>query len=270
MPISRKTRLASSGRSSIWRITISFTSIRWSMSLPIPSVTDADDLGQLLLDARVDRLADPRGQVVPEARVLALDRPLDEVADVVAGGLDDVLGDRVGLEALVELLRAAELRDPLVDRDAAHLRRPRGHDPLPADPALGEAERDLAHLAREEAGDRRQPRDLDPLELHRVEEHQHPRPVRHVADRPREQRHREQADRCRVSIGPGGPPRPAAGAYRVARFSQTAKEWPAGSGRGSRRAWIGSGWPINMRCDRYGGEAAALLSRPRRIFDAAS
>ena len=50
------------GCSSIRRITISFTSSSWSMLSPISSVTVADDVGELLLHALVDRLADPRRQ----------------------------------------------------------------------------------------------------------------------------------------------------------------------------------------------------------------
>ena len=54
------------------------------MLSPISVGDRADDVGQLLLDPLVDRLAHPRRQVVPQLRVLALHDPLDQVADVVA------------------------------------------------------------------------------------------------------------------------------------------------------------------------------------------
>src|SRR6185436_6403825 len=40
-------------------------------------------------------------------------------------------------------------------------------------------------------------------------------------------------------------------------------------GGGARRAAIGSGWANQVRRDRYGGEVASLLSRPRGILGAA-
>ena len=43
----------------------------------------AHDVRQLLLHPGVDRLADPRRQVVPEARVLAAHDPLDDIAHVL-------------------------------------------------------------------------------------------------------------------------------------------------------------------------------------------
>ena len=61
---------------------------------------------------------------------------------------DDVLGDLVGLELLVELRRRTELGDRLVHRDAAHLRGARRHDALPADAALQEPGH-LLDLARQ-------------------------------------------------------------------------------------------------------------------------
>jgi hypothetical protein len=98
-----------------------------------------DDLRQLLEHPVVDCLANPGRQVVPKLCVLALHDPVDDVTDVLAGDGDHVLGDRLGLELLVEVARRPELRDPLVDRDAAHLRRPVGDDPLPADAAVHDA-----------------------------------------------------------------------------------------------------------------------------------
>ncbi len=153
----------------------------------------ADDLRELLLHPLVDRLADPRGHVVPEPRVLAFHRPLDDLADVAPGALEDVLGDLLGLELVVELLRAAELGDPLVDRDRAHLRGARGDDPLPADPALHHP-RDLLDPARQEPRQLSQQRHPRAPEPDRLEQHDHAGPVGHVADRPREDRHREDAD----------------------------------------------------------------------------
>src|SRR5262249_36126513 len=58
----------------------------------------ADDVRELLLDARVDRLAHARGQVTPQPRVLAPHDPLDHLADVAAGGGGHVLGDRLRSE----------------------------------------------------------------------------------------------------------------------------------------------------------------------------
>ncbi len=106
------------------------------MLVPISSVIVRTISRQLLLDAGVDGRAHARRQVVPELRVLALHDPLDHVVDVAAGRREDLLGDRLGVELLVEVAGAAELRDPLVDRDRAHLRRARGDDPLPAEAAL--------------------------------------------------------------------------------------------------------------------------------------
>ena len=153
-----------------------------------------DDVGELLLDPRVDGVAHPLGDVVPEVGVLALHRPLDHLADVVAGRGQDLLGDLVGLELLVEVRRAADLGDALVDRDRAHLRGARGDDPLPADAALHHAG-DLLDPARQHVRELRQARELHPLELDRVEEHQDAAPVRDVADRAREERNRQRADR---------------------------------------------------------------------------
>ena len=147
----------------------------------------ADDLGQLLLDAGVDALADPRRQVAPQIRMLALHDPLDHVVHVAASRLEDVLGDPVGLELLVELRRAAELRDPLVDRDRPHLGGARGDDPLPADAAVHDAW-DLLDLPRQERHDRSKPRHPEPLEVDGVEQHPDAAPVRRVADRAREDR----------------------------------------------------------------------------------
>ena len=86
----------------------------------------AHGFGQLSLHPLVDGLADALGHVVPELWVLALHDLLDEVADVVARGGEDVLGDLLGLELGVELGRAAQLGDPLVHRDGAHLGRAGG------------------------------------------------------------------------------------------------------------------------------------------------
>ena len=117
----------------------------------------AHDLRQLLLDAGVDGGAHARRQVVPELRALALHDPLDHVVDLAAGGREDLLGDRLGVELAVEVAGAAELREPFVDGDRAHLRRPRGDDPLPAEAALAEAG-DLLDAARHDVGERRQAR----------------------------------------------------------------------------------------------------------------
>ena len=96
--------------------------------------------------------------------MLALHDPLDDVADVIASRREDVLGDLLGLELVVELGRAAELGDPLVDGDRPHLRRPRGDDSLPAEATAGDAGH-LLDLAREDARDQRQARDVPAREL---------------------------------------------------------------------------------------------------------
>ena len=93
------------------------------MLRPMSSVT-CDDLGQPALDALVHALAQLGRQVAPQIGVLTLDDALGELADVVAGGGEDVLGDRVGLEPAVELARAAELGDPLVDPRSSPSSRP--------------------------------------------------------------------------------------------------------------------------------------------------
>ena len=120
----------------------------------------ADERRQLLLHPLVDGLAEPRRQVVPHPRVLALHDPLDDVADVAAHALEHVLDDPLLVELLVEVGRRAELRDPLVDRDRAHLRGARRDDPLPPDTALHDAG-DLLYPARQEVRERREARKPD-------------------------------------------------------------------------------------------------------------
>jgi hypothetical protein len=167
------------------------------MFLPIARER-VDDLRQLLLHARVHALAHLRREVAPEIGVVALHDPLDRVAQLAARRLEDLLGDLLGLDLLVEVLGGADLGDPLVDRDRAHLRCARRHDPLPAEPAAHDPG-DLLDLARHRPHDLRQARNLDAGELHRLEQHPDARPVRHVADRPREERdadHREDLSRA--------------------------------------------------------------------------
>ena len=161
------------------------------------------DLGKLLLDPLVHGLAELRREVAPELRVLALHDPLDELAHVPARPRHDVLGDLLPVELAVEVGGAAHLRDPLVDRDAAHLRRPRGDDPLPADAAL-HGPRYLLDLPRHQVHQRSHARDLHAPEAERVEEHPHPGPVGQVADRPREQRDGGQAYRVDLHRAPPG------------------------------------------------------------------
>ena len=105
------------------------------------------DVGQLRLDAVVDGLLGPRRDALPQLGLLAAHRAVDDRRDLGLEQRDDVRGHLLRLELLEELRRRAELRDRLVDRDDAHLRRARGDDPLPADPALHDP-RDLLELAR--------------------------------------------------------------------------------------------------------------------------
>ena len=79
----------------------------------------ADDLRQLLLRPGRGPPRGPRRQVVPELRVLALHDPLDHVADVAAGGGEDVLGDRLGVELAVEVAgRCRASRSPCRPRSS--------------------------------------------------------------------------------------------------------------------------------------------------------
>jgi hypothetical protein len=129
--------------------------------------------------------------------MLALHDPLDRIAHVAADAREDVLGHLLGVELLVEVARAADLRDALVDRDRAHLRRPRRHDPLPTHPAVHDAG-DLLDLPRQQPDERAEAGHPEALEADRVEEHPDPAPVGRVADRPREERNGDQAERLAV------------------------------------------------------------------------
>src|SRR3954469_11994036 len=168
-----------------------------------------DHLGKLLLYALLDARAHPGREVAPELRVLALHHTLDELPDVRARAVEDLLRELVAVELVEELARAADLRDPLVDRDAAHLRRARGDDPLPADAAVHDP-RHLLDLARQELRERREAGQREAAEADRVEQHPDARPVRRVADRAGEQRDREDADQlprihaARIFLDRGG------------------------------------------------------------------
>src|SRR4051794_25610910 len=203
-PTDSKTLLASSGLASMWRMTMSLGSRRSSMLSPIASTTSGmtsgscsstrrwmrarihrrvddlgDDLGQLLLHAPVDARAQPPRQGAPELRAPAHHHALDELVDLLARRCEHVLGERLAVELVVEVAPAADLGDPLVDRDAAHLGRARGDDPLPADAPDHDA-RDLLHPARQELGQRRQAGQPEAAEAQRMEEHPHARPVRRI------------------------------------------------------------------------------------------
>src|SRR4051794_7778778 len=149
-----------------------------------------DDVRELLLDPGMDGVPDPLRGVRPGVRVLPGHDPVDDLDDVVAGRLADVLSDRLGLELVVEVGRAAELGDALVDGDRPHLRRARGDDPLPADAALHEAG-DLLDPAGKERCEPAQAGYAPAGELDGVEEHPDPGPVRQVADRAGEERDRQ-------------------------------------------------------------------------------
>jgi hypothetical protein len=159
-----------------------------------PARDVADDLGQLALHPLVDSRAHAWRQVAPQLRVFALHGAVDETVDVRLRRGHDVLGDELRVEPLVEVGGRAELCDALVDGDRAHLRGARRDDPLPAKAAVHDA-RDLLDLARQDAGERGQPRDPDADEAQRLEQHPDAAPVRHVADRPREQRDRDEPQR---------------------------------------------------------------------------
>ena len=179
-----------------WRITISLTSSSWSMCAPISSVTARTMSGSCSWTRACTASRTRGGSVAPQLRVLALHDPLDEVADVAARGREDVLGDLVRLELLVEVRGAAELGDPLVDRDRAHLRRARGNDPLPADAALHHPG-DLLDLARQQADERRQAGNPEAGEADGIEQHPDAAPVGQVADRAGEERDRDRLHQCR-------------------------------------------------------------------------
>ena len=66
----------------------------------------ADDGRELRLDPLDDGLAHRARQVAPQPRVLAAHHLVDELRDLGTEDGDDVLGDLVGLELLVELRRA--------------------------------------------------------------------------------------------------------------------------------------------------------------------
>src|SRR5918997_972617 len=106
------------------------------------------DLGELLLDARVDRLAHLGREVVPKLRVLSGNDAVDRPADVALRVLEDVIAHALGIELVVDLTRRPQLRDPLVDRDAPHLGCARGDDSLPAHRTVHEARHLLNHAGR--------------------------------------------------------------------------------------------------------------------------
>jgi hypothetical protein len=80
-----------------------------------------------------------------QLRILALHDPLDHQPDVTLGGGEDVLGDLLGLELLVDIGGAADLGDGGVDRHATRFGGAGRDDPLPADAAVHHS-RDLLDL----------------------------------------------------------------------------------------------------------------------------
>ena len=183
----------------------------------LPEVVDDHDLGvEQLVDVLADLVGDPRdhgrdlaldplhdrvahraGQVAPQPRVLLAHHLVDERGDLGAEAGDDVLGDPLGLELLVEVRGRAQLRDRLVDGDAAHLGRPRRDDALPADAALQEAG-DLLQRARQHGGELAQAGDAYAVEAHRAEQHPQTRPVDQEADDAGEQRDGQHVDPVEV------------------------------------------------------------------------
>ena len=150
-----------------------------------------DELRQLRVDAGVDGGADRWRRVSPQLRVLAAQDPLDQLVHLVGGGREDVLGDLVGVEPLVELGGAPQPRDALVDGDGPHLRRTRGDDPLPPDATLRHT-RDRLQLARQQPVDGAEPGDRDTDELDGVEEELDPDVVRGETDEPGDDGDRQQ------------------------------------------------------------------------------
>ena len=162
----------------------------------------ADDLGELPVDALPDQILDAVGELGPQPRMLAPHHPVDDRRGLAAQAADHLLGDPRGVELLEEFARRAELRDPDIDGDAAHLRGARGDDPLPADAADHHA-RHLLDAIGEPCGDPVEPIPADATELHGVEEHQDGRPVGHIADSTGDERHGQERDRA---IAPAGHP----------------------------------------------------------------
>ena len=203
-PTSRKTRLQSSGCSSIRRITISFTSSRCSMLSPTSSMTSRTSDGSCCW-TRSWTASRKRGGRSFHSRGFSRCMIRSTTSRISPRMLvEDVLDDPLLVELLVEVGRRAELRDPLVDRDRAHLRGARRDDPLPADTALHHA-RDLLHAARQDVRERREAGEPDAPEAHGVEQHPDAAPVRHVADRAGEERHGDQADGLAVQVVPPPP-----------------------------------------------------------------
>ncbi len=153
----------------------------------------AYDARHLRLHAGDHDLPRTRRQVAPQRRVLAPHDLLDHGRHLRLEDLHDVLGDLVGLELLVELLRRTELGDRLVHGDAAHLRCPRGHDALPADAALQDPGH-LLELAGKHPRELPHPGDLDAVEADRGEQHDQAGPVDQPADDTGEDRDGEEVE----------------------------------------------------------------------------
>jgi len=122
-----------------------------------------------------------RRQVAPEGGVLVAHDLFDELGELGAEQLYDVLGDPVRLEILIELRGRAELGDRLVDGDGAHLGGAGGDDPLPADAAQHQAG-DLLHLVGQHRGQLPETGHGDAVEADRAEQHDQAGPVDENAD----------------------------------------------------------------------------------------
>ena len=195
-PTSRKIETTRPGCCRKCSITMIFGSSSWSMCWPISWVMLRTTVGSCASTLAIDRLLAPGREVAPQPRVLAAHDLVDQLRQVRAEHVDDVLGDLLGLELLVEVLRRTDLGDHLVDGDAAHLGGARGHDALPADAAL-EQPRDLLHLARQHPGQLLEPGHRDAVEPLRVEQHPQPGPVDQPADHPGEDRDGEDVQPAR-------------------------------------------------------------------------
>ncbi|SLH16177.1 Uncharacterised protein [Mycobacteroides abscessus subsp. abscessus] len=126
-----------------------------------------------------------------ELRMLAPQDLLDDVGDLRVGDGRQVFGELVRVELAIEVRDAAEFGQPFVDGDAGHLVRPRGHDALPAEPAVVAEQRQHLDALGQERVQRAQAGHVHAVEGQRAEQHQHTGPVGDVTDDASEKRNRQ-------------------------------------------------------------------------------